>query len=425
MTTTAAPTASAPPSSKHRLPALDVLRGIAILGTLLTNIWIFATPRNMASMSESELGAIADGGVWANAFQTALGLVTDGKFIGLLTIMFGIGLEIQRQSALRRGETWPGRYPWRAGILVLDGLLNYIFIFEFDVLMGYGLTALAVSAIMMTSPKAQKIWMIVGLAVHVAVIVGFDLLQSVFVFLGGVPTDIGDRASEAENAVGAAGPALDAMGSGSTDSYWAMVHERLITFVGGRAEIPIMFLMGIGLFLVGAHLYRAGIFEERGRQLRRRIMLLSFGIGLPLDWTLRLFLSDYTGGITRYITSSLVAFGILALVAQFYVRRGSTGVVGTGLSAVGKMALTCYILQNLIASIIFYDWGFGMAGRIQGEYAVWLTMLIYLGIAGFLVALSLVWQRYFKRGPVEWLWHATYDGIGTVLDRRRARVSAG
>ena len=82
--------------------------------------------------------------------QNALNLVTDGKFIGLLTIMFGIGLEIQRQSAIRRGEKWPGRYPWRAGLLILDGLLNYISIFEFDVLMGYGLTGRGEIPIMFT-----------------------------------------------------------------------------------------------------------------------------------------------------------------------------------------------------------------------------------------------------------------------------------
>ncbi|NKE10754.1 MULTISPECIES: hypothetical protein [Kocuria] len=29
------------------MPALDVLRGIAILGTLLTNIWIFSAPRSV------------------------------------------------------------------------------------------------------------------------------------------------------------------------------------------------------------------------------------------------------------------------------------------------------------------------------------------------------------------------------------------
>jgi len=136
-------------SPRRRIIALDVLRGIAILGTLLTNIWIFSESAFNPDVAPAE-GALA---VFNRVAETGLLLFTDGKFIGLLTIMFGIGLEIQRQSAVRRGEPWPGRYPWRAGILILDGLLNYIFIFEFDVLMGYGLTALVVAAVMAKSPR--------------------------------------------------------------------------------------------------------------------------------------------------------------------------------------------------------------------------------------------------------------------------------
>lgn len=154
---------SATPTNTGRILALDVLRGIAIIGTLATNIWIFAKAGlPIPAPDETERSR--------SFLDAASYLVTDGKWIGLLTIMFGIGLEIQRQSAIRKGEKWPGRYPWRAGLLILDGLINYIFIFQFDVLMGYGLTALAVCAIMATSPKVQKIWMVTWLVLHVAVI---------------------------------------------------------------------------------------------------------------------------------------------------------------------------------------------------------------------------------------------------------------
>ena len=169
--------------------------------------------------------------------QNALNLVTDGKFIGLLTIMLGIGLEIQRQSAIRRGEKRPGRYPWRAGLLILDGLLHYISIFEFDVLMGYGLT--------------------------------------------------------------------------------------------GRA-----------------------------------------------------------------------------------------------LSLVGRMALTCYIGQNLIASIIFYEWGFGAADMITGQWYTYWTLLIYLGIAALLIAFSALWLRRFPRGSVELVWHWSYEAICAALGRRKEKKAA-
>ena len=150
---------------------MDVLRGIAILGTLATNIGIFTS-------------VITDQTVvprWLDlGLSTAIGLVTDGKWIGLLTIMFGIGLEIQRQSAVRRGDPWLGTYPWRAILLILDGLLNYIFIFEFDVLMGYGLTGLVMCAVFATTPRAQKWFMAIGLVVHVAYLTHLSgLLQRV------------------------------------------------------------------------------------------------------------------------------------------------------------------------------------------------------------------------------------------------------
>lgn len=142
------------PDASRRLPALDVLRGIAILGTLMTNIWIFSGVTS--TMGDADLAAAGLRSVPEQIFDTMLSLTTDGKYIGLLTIMFGIGLEIQRQSALRKGETWPGAYPWRAGLFILDGLLNYIFIFEFDVLMGYGLTGLVVAFVMAGSPARRR-----------------------------------------------------------------------------------------------------------------------------------------------------------------------------------------------------------------------------------------------------------------------------
>ncbi|MDO5670456.1 MAG: DUF418 domain-containing protein [Corynebacterium sp.] len=386
------------PSPSRRIIALDVLRGIAILGTLLTNIWIFSGSalRPDAAQAEGALAALN------RIIDVGLNLFTDGKFIGLLTIMFGIGLEIQRQSALRRGEPWPGRYPWRAIVLVIDGLLNYLFIFEFDVLMGYGLTALVVATVMATSEKAQRIWMLVGLAAHLT----YLLLMTGISFRGveKLP-DVADANR------------LEAVALPGTDSYWGMVVERAQNFLGGRGEIPIMFFMGLGLFLVGAHLYRAGLFLPEGVRLRRIVMGLGFGIGFPLDWAMRL--TDSGGAFTRYGTSTIVSFGLLAAVAAFYVHRERVGALGHGLSLVGRMALTNYILQNLLASIIFYDWGFGVSGRIQGPgYHLW-TLGIYLGIAAFLIALSAVWLRVFRRGPVELVWHDMVDRIADVAERGR------
>lgn len=148
-------------------------------------------------------------------------------------------------------------------------------------------------------------------------------------------------------------------------------------------------------------------------------MAVGFGVGFPLDWALRL--TDNGGGfITRYGTSTIVAFGLLAAVAAFYAHRDRVGIVGHGLSPVGRMALTCYILQNLIASIIFYDWGLGVAAKIPDAWNTVITLGIYLGISASLIALSAIWLDHFRRGPVEYVWHKGVDRLADAAESARA-----
>ncbi|WP_342319296.1 DUF418 domain-containing protein [Corynebacterium mayonis] len=385
---------SAPAST--RIVALDVARGIAILGTLATNIWIYAgsssAMKELFGSSEYTLARSISAGEEGAIVDAALHLVTDGKFLGLLTIMFGIGMEIQRQSALRKGKRWPGAYYWRAALLAVEGLLNYIFVFEFDVLLGYGLTALAVAPILARSEKVQKVLMWVALLGHIAIIGLLDVAVAYAM----------KTATEEERAEMAGTLQF----YDSTSSYTDMVYTRVTNFAQGRVEIPILFTMGLAMFLIGARLYRAGLFEARRTLLRRRVLFVGLAIGLPLDWGLRFFATSATGMTTRYVTSALVAFGVLALIAEYYVRRDNQlGTVGAALTAVGRMALTCYILQNLIASVLFYDFGLGLARRIDGRLGV---IAVYLLICAVMIALSAMWLRRFQRGPIEAVMHRLY-----------------
>ena len=136
--------------SSSRLHSLDVLRGIAILGTLATNIWIFTNPEGMVGYLG---GSTADR--W-RPLEVVLQLLAQGKFLGLLTIMFGIGLALQQRSALRAGRRWPGSYPWRAALLLLDGVVHFALLTDFDVLTGYAITGWIVSYLLVTSPRTQR-----------------------------------------------------------------------------------------------------------------------------------------------------------------------------------------------------------------------------------------------------------------------------
>lgn len=384
LTTTTSATPAARPS---RVVALDVLRGIAILGTLGTNIWILTDPEGIIGYI-NRLGApVEDGWGWA---ERVLQQFAQGKYLGLLTIMFGIGLAIQQSSAQRAGRRWPGKYPIRAGLLLLDGLLNFLLIAEFDVLMGYALTGLVVAYLLATSERAQRRWLIVQASIHVSMLTLLAVAMT---------ADGGGSVSDSEPL----NPNPYADGS-----FWDLVLFRMENALGFRLETIFIFPMSIALFLLGARLYRAGVFAPEGARLRKRLMILGFGVAAPADLLLGVFVGGDVVLITRYGIAPFVSLGILALVAHFYLHRPRTGFVGARLSEVGRTALSCYILQNLVASIICYGWGFGLAARFSPDARVPFTVAVYLVVALVIVCFAHLWLRRFDRGPVEWLWNVTY-----------------
>ena len=88
--------------TQQRIGVLDVARGIAILGTLATNIWIFTDPGGIVGYLERPLPSLTGG--LEQAVQTIVRQLANGKFLGMLTLMFGVGLELQRRSARRRHD---------------------------------------------------------------------------------------------------------------------------------------------------------------------------------------------------------------------------------------------------------------------------------------------------------------------------------
>ena len=89
------------------------------------------------------------------------------------------------------------------------------------------------------------------------------------------------------------------------------------------------------------------------------------------------------------------------------------------LAAVGQMAFSCYIMQSLICTTIFYGYGFGLFGRLQ-RYQLY---YVVLGVWVVQLIASPIWLRHFRFGPLEWLWRSlTYVEIQPM--RRRPHVPA-
>jgi uncharacterized membrane protein YeiB len=110
------------------------------------------------------------------------------------------------------------------------------------------------------------------------------------------------------------------------------------------------------------------------------------------------------------ITLTALAYcGVLALA--FQTRLGAK--LLSPLAGIGRMALTVYIGQHVIAAALFQGRGLGWSHR-PDVLSVLVPLVFGLYLAE--VVLCNVWLRYFRFGPLEWIWRSlTYWRLQPLL----------
>ncbi|MEV6675826.1 DUF418 domain-containing protein [Streptomyces erythrochromogenes] len=374
-----------------RLPLLDVLRGAAILGTLMTNVWIFASPGSEWGVLQGGMKVpdALDDPSFANIAETVFRFLADGKFLALLTVLFGVGLAIQFDSAARRGEPWPGRYPKRAAFLFVEGTVHFVLVFAWDVLMGYAVTALLVAWLLARSEKVRRVAMWTAGSLHLALI-------------GLLTLDAMARPDSPPKTPDPATLAVDLYAHGS----WpAQVAFRLEHFLILRIEPVVSFGLLVFLFLLGVRLHRAGAFTATadGRRIRNRLAAWGLGLGLPLNAAATLGGGDFFL-LGRYGAAPLLALGYIGLIGIALDRLWIPAAATRTLGSVGRTALSCYVAQNLLCMLLCYGIGLGLADRLGGS-GPWWVMGLWAGVSLILATGSWLWLRRFDRGPLEALQH--------------------
>lgn len=360
---------------KERIRLLDVLRGFAVLGTLGTNIWIFAHLGDLSFITTYDYA-----GWWkADDFiRMAVLFLVNGKLLGLLTIMFGVGLELKYRQALRKGNAWPGAYIWTSAFLIMEGLIHFILVMEYDILMSYGVTAIIVAFIVKGGDRfISKMMKVIG-SIHTTLILAL-------LALGLLGANMSLGSFEEVTALYREGTWLQ------------QIQYRLSHFPILRMEAVLVIPMNVFLFLLGVRLMRSGAFspDENGRRLREKLFKIGIYAGLPLNLLIFVPGGDFDMSV-RYLFAPLMSLGYIAVIGRMVEYKKWNGLWSL-LENAGKMSLSCYVMQNVISSILFYGWGLALGGKL-GSLEI---IVVWLCISFAQLLFASLWLKVFPFGPME------------------------
>jgi len=417
------PGTTPPVSGVERLVAIDTLRGVAVLGILVMNIYAFAMPF-IAYENPLALG----GTEWHNlATWFFTHIFFDQKFMTIFSLLFGAGLVMTGTRADARGAKYGGLWYRRCFWLMVIGAMHGYLLWVGDILFHYGLMGMFVYLFRSRSPRAL---IIIGcLLLPIALLMSYSggtymkqlhVSGTAILQLEEAGKELTEEQTETLEAweqlaifVKSPEQQVEEDTAAYTGGYRGIVAYRLPTvqMMQTSTTISLTFWRVGGLMLIGMAMMKLGIISgERPAAWYRKMLLIGYGIGLPIVaysafdmqanqwdmiWKFRI------GGLPNYVASIFIAFGHIALV-MLIVKSGAVKNLMDRFSAVGRMAFTNYLMHSIVMTTIFYGYGFGLYGQIP---RLW-QMAFVAAMLGFQLWLSPVWLRHFRFGPAEWAWRS-------------------
>ncbi|MXV62407.1 DUF418 domain-containing protein [Natronorubrum sp. JWXQ-INN-674] len=386
-----------PKSPSERIVGLDALRGVAILGILVINIWVFSMPEETLS-NPTIYGDFSGMNYWAWFVGHVF---AQQKFLTLFTMLFGGGVVLFTRHGTKRGRSAVGLFVRRSGWLVLFGLAHAYLLWYGDILFAYGVCAFGV--VLLRDLPARTLTLFGVLLVAVPSSVEF------FTGLTTHPAMIADVWRPAESAVRAE---VETYRSGWLEQMShrapAAFQRQTSGFLGYTAwRVSGSMLLGMALFKWGV------LSNDRSATFYRRLVVIGAVSGLAAILTGVWYIQANDWGAEaalfwrqfNYWGSFPLAGAYIGMV-MLYCRWRPDGVLTRALTAVGRTAFSNYILQTVLATSIFYGHGLGLFGHVTRVEAFGIVVAIW----AIQIPLSVLWLRYFRFGPMEWLWRVLTYG---------------
>jgi uncharacterized protein len=388
---------SAAPKKIARIEVLDVLRGFALLGIFLMNIEYFNRPFQ-------EFGQDIPLGTSSRDYTLTwlTEIFVTGKFWVLFSLLFGMGFVLMQSKTERDEGLFEIIYLRRTTALLVFGLLHAVLLWPGDILHSYALAAFVLMWLPIMSARSSYYR---GLLLY--------LIPALLILLSGVvpnmmtEDDIRRFALKTEATAKLAKYASNIYASAD---YWQVTQQRWQDFMEMLYYEVYVVISALGIFLVGAGIMRSG----RLLDLRaNRAFFLKAMLVFAALAALLIGMAQSIGSLAESLDEDSIREGLMTIgnlpLSLFYLSTiayamsfaSGRKILGV-LAPAGKMALTNYVMQSLIASMVFYGYGLGQWQQWGRADLALFVLLVFT----MQVILSHLWLRYFRYGPMEWLWRA-------------------
>ncbi len=376
----------------NRINFIDSLRGFALFGVFGANLQIFS---GFTYMSEMQRAMLPTARVDTVVYLLERILV-ENKFIGLFSMLFGVSFWLFLSSVNSRGLNGRRLFYRRLGWLFAFGAVHGWLFWAFDVLRFYALWGLLLPLFLRLSHK-----FVLSLALFFAILAP-ALISGLRSVLNSPGPDPNIDAF-----------ALQVFSSGTyKEVLWAnWIYDWYLTLSVGQIAYQLA-VFGRLVFGLCAARYLV-LTDLRSRlPLLRRLLIAGAIVGVAGNILVNInYFNPAEGGFfvqsVRRLVAELGYLGLsvayaCGLILLFQMSRWSNYLLV--LAPVGRMALTCYLLQTLFGLWLFYGFmpGPGLIGKIG---PTWLILVWLIGY-GIQVWFASFWLKHFRFGPMEWLWRS-------------------
>ena len=401
----------APVVDGERIVAIDVVRGFALLGILIMNVQSFA----MVDAAYFNPSAYGDYSGTHKLVHSLSHILADQKFMTIFSMLFGAGIVLMLSRAERQGQPVRGLHYRRMFVLLLFGIAHAYLLWHGDILVYYALCGMIVFPFRHRRIRTQLLLGFIMLSVSSGLYIfsGLTLPMWPEEAVAGFLSDWDPSPQEVEAQLMIfRGGWLGQLGPRAEKSF--EFHTFVFLFWG-------MWRAG-GLMLIGMALYRKGVFSARrtarfywglvGAAIVVGLPVVAYGLKAAIDsgWNMKYVF--FIGGQYNYWGSIVVSMGWVGAI-MLVVKAGILKHLTAGFAAVGRMALSNYIGQTILCTLLFYGHGLGYYGHIERAGQVGVLVAVWT----IQLTVSPLWLRRFRFGPLEWLWRTLTYGERQSLRR--------